>query len=611
MANAKHDDNRNTTLIGVSSVDLATPTNVSVNPTTGALLVDTSSGTTADVNLAEVGGASFSLGQQLAASSLPVVLTASQLSTLTPLSTVAVTQTTSPWVISGAVTNTVLSVVGGGVEATAQRVTLASDSTGILTVKQATAANLNMTEASASGILTSVQLIDDVIYTSGDTLSKTAGIAAQFDDVSPGAMTENKMGPVRMSSRREIYTTIRDAAGNERGANVDSNNNLGVVLAAETTKVLGVTRTADGAGNLLTSNSTTYTAKFGLDVNVLGTLGTAFSTAGKVDVKGADGDVFVRQSTATNLKTQAEAYQGGSAVAAGNPLQVTLANGSVPSHAVTIASGGVASGAISSGAVASGAFASGSVASGAFASGSLASGAMVDITNVSMPITPATATATKTLGLGAEYRSTLPTWTNTQQGALQVGTRGSLHVELWNTDSATPVPSGSGTATGAVRVELANNGTGVLATVGAVTAITNALPAGTNAIGKLAANSGVDIGDVDVTSIAAGDNNIGNVDIVTEVTTALDHGSNRDIDTTAEQITSTSYAAKFGVLIKASPLNTGTVYIGNSDVTAGTTDATDGFPLLPGETVLIKVNNANIPYAIGSANNQIVYWFAV
>ena len=42
-----------------------------------------------------------------------------------------------------------------------------------------------------------------------------------------------------------------------------------------------------------------------------------------------------------------------------------------------------------------------------------------------------------------------------------------------------------------------------------------ALPAGTNAIGKLAANSGVDIGDVDVTSIAAGDNNIGNVDIVT------------------------------------------------------------------------------------------------
>lgn len=41
------------------------------------------------------------------------------------------------------------------------------------------------------------------------------------------------------------------------------------------------------------------------------------------------------------------------------------------------------------------------------------------------------------------------------------------------------------------------------------------LGAGSAAIGKLAANSGVDIGDVDILSIAAGDNNIGNVDVVT------------------------------------------------------------------------------------------------
>jgi hypothetical protein len=44
----------------------------------------------------------------------------------------------------------------------------------------------------------------------------------------------------------------------------------------------------------------------------------------------------------------------------------------------------------------------------------------------------------------------------------------------------------------------------VTGTSTAVTAITNALPAGTNAIGKLAANSGVDIGDVDVTSLPNG-----------------------------------------------------------------------------------------------------------
>ena len=57
---------------------------------------------------------------------------------------------------------------------------------------------------------------------------------------------------------------------------------------------------------------------------------------------------------------------------------------------------------------------------------------------------------------------------------------------------------------------------------------TGALPAGTNAIGKLSANSGVDIGDVDITSIAAGDNNIGNVDIAS----ALPAGNNNigDVD---------------------------------------------------------------------------------
>ena len=45
------------------------------------------------------------------------------------------------------------------------------------------------------------------------------------------------------------------------------------------------------------------------------------------------------------------------------------------------------------------------------------------------------------------------------------------------------------------------------------------LQASSSQIGKLAANSGVDIGDVDVTSIAAGDNNIGNVDLASAIPT--------------------------------------------------------------------------------------------
>ena len=42
------------------------------------------------------------------------------------------------------------------------------------------------------------------------------------------------------------------------------------------------------------------------------------------------------QGTATNLKTQAESYQGGSAVGSANPLQVTLANTGSNSTAIKV-----------------------------------------------------------------------------------------------------------------------------------------------------------------------------------------------------------------------------------------------------------------------------------
>lgn len=56
----------------------------------------------------------------------------------------------------------------------------------------------------------------------------------------------------------------------------------------------------------------------------------------------------------------------------------------------------------------------------------------------------------------------------------------------------TDVPGGNGVAASAIRVTLASDGTGIVA-----------LTTSTASIGKLAANSGVDIGDVDVTSVPA------------------------------------------------------------------------------------------------------------
>lgn len=56
----------------------------------------------------------------------------------------------------------------------------------------------------------------------------------QFDDVSPTAPSENQFSLVRISSRREVYTQIRDAAGNERGVNVTSGNALTVDTGSAT-----------------------------------------------------------------------------------------------------------------------------------------------------------------------------------------------------------------------------------------------------------------------------------------------------------------------------------------------------------------------------------------
>ena len=76
---------------------------------------------------------------------------------------------------------------------------------------------------------------------------------------------------------------------------------------------------------------------------------------------------------------------------------------------------------------------------------------------------------------------------------------------IGNVDIASAIPAGDnniGNVDIASAIPAGNNNIGNVD-------IASALPAGTNAIGKLSANSGVDIGDVDVTSISAGTNRIG------------------------------------------------------------------------------------------------------
>lgn len=103
-----------------------------------------------------------------------------------------------------------------------------------------------------------------------------------------------------------------------------------------------------------------------------------------------------------------------------------------------------------------------------------------------------------------------------QSGTWTVQPGNTANTTAWKVDGSAVTQPVSGTVTanatlaaettkviGTVNIAAAQT-LATVTTVGAVTGITNALPAGTNAIGKLAANSGVDIGDVDVTSLTGG-----------------------------------------------------------------------------------------------------------
>lgn len=107
-----------------------------------------------------------------------------------------------------------------------------------------------------------------------------------------------------------------------------------------------------------------------------------------------------------------------------------------------------------------------------------------------------TAPGTGTLSLG-RYKSSAPTLTDGQLYGLQLDSSGNLKVigtvnqgtSPWVTSNATTSVVGNGAAATAQRVTLANDSTGVIS-----------LTTSTASIGKLAANSGVIIGDVNVVS---------------------------------------------------------------------------------------------------------------
>lgn len=177
------------------------------------------------------------LGQALAAASVPVVLTAAQITTLTPPTpqTDALTDTqlrATPVPVSGtvAVTNAGITTIAGAVSGTEMQVD-------VLTMPSVAVTNAGTFAVQVDGsALTSLQLIDDSVYTDGSgTVTKGIAILGQ-DGTNPQAIKTDASGELQvdvltMPTVAVTQSGTWDEVGiNDSGNSITVDGNLGADL---------------------------------------------------------------------------------------------------------------------------------------------------------------------------------------------------------------------------------------------------------------------------------------------------------------------------------------------------------------------------------------------
>lgn len=245
-----------------------------------------------------------------------------------------VSPTTNQSVNNTQINGTTVSVSNGTTDAGTQRVTLSSDSTGQIKLAASSATNIgNVGSISATGSAvpanafylaginasgnlaglvtydrandgasgTGIVSVGNYLYngTNDDRIRSVingtnstgtgivaSGLVGQFDDVSPTAITENQFGNVRMSANRNVYGTIRDAAGNERGANVTASNEL--VVSDSGLRPAGTALNTYSV-HLTTNTTTTPTASTAYISSIVISVDATATTLGTLTVKDKSG----------------------------------------------------------------------------------------------------------------------------------------------------------------------------------------------------------------------------------------------------------------------------------------------------------------------------------
>lgn len=251
---ASRDPNRNVTIQGVDSISFTDPTNIAVNASSHAVLVEISGGATdQDVNLVSISGSAITLGQKTAANSLPVIFASDQSAisvnaTLTAETTKVigtVNQGTSPWIINSnaafATTAPANGYAVGFKDGIGQMAMMRGAGVGDGAGSDSLLANQGfLFNGSGNDRLRSIITGTDSI---GTGITAT-GLVAQFDDTSPSTVTENQFGNVRLNSARQLYAQT---------VNIDTFASVGtltITLASLASSAAGVGRQS----TLVTSN---------------------------------------------------------------------------------------------------------------------------------------------------------------------------------------------------------------------------------------------------------------------------------------------------------------------------------------------------------------------
>jgi hypothetical protein len=180
------------------------------------------------------------------------------------------------------------------------------------TVTNATASNLNVTEASAASSLTALQLIDDIVYTD-DTSTHATGTskgalfmaAAAPTDVSVNA---NDIGAVAMTTDRKLHVSVQDAlpAGTNAIGKLAANDAVDIGDVTINNASLAVTQATASSLNAQVVGSIAHDAgDSGNPVKVGGKAITALPTA----VANSDRADFITDVFGRQLTTHIDAAQ--------------------------------------------------------------------------------------------------------------------------------------------------------------------------------------------------------------------------------------------------------------------------------------------------------------